>query len=84
MVIFGSPAYFSEGAPRYEMRKNDYYITDVVLHVSEEFHKHGIENPKVAYPDWMVYEMCQYDPSIISPSPAVFFNSYFSYSTCII
>ena len=66
VVIFGSPAYFSEGAHGYGVRKNDFYITDVVLHVSEEFHKHGIKNPKVAYPDWMVYEICQYDPSIIS------------------
>lgn len=66
IILFGNPAYYSEEAPEYMKKENDFYITDMVVDISKEFHKHGLKNPKVVYPDWMVYEMCQYDPSVIS------------------
>lgn len=66
VIIFGNPAYYSEEAPEYMKKENDFYSTDMVVDISKEFHKHGLKNPKVAYPDWMVYEMCQYDPNVIS------------------
>lgn len=66
IIMLGKPAYYSEEAPEYTKKENDFYITDTVVDISKEFHKHGLKNPKVLYPDWMVYEMCQYDPSVIS------------------
>ncbi len=66
LVIFGVPVYFSQNAPDYRLRENGYYTTDTIISISNELHKHQIEQPVVIYPDLLVYMMCEYDPDLIS------------------
>lgn len=66
IIGLGCPVYFSETAPDYKKKENEFYNSDIIVEVSKELHKHGIEHPVVVYTNWMLYEMSQYDFEIIS------------------
>lgn len=66
IIILGSPAYLGQAAPKYSMTETKYYNSQSTIRISEELHKHGIQNPVVAYPDTLLYDLCQYDPYHIS------------------
>lgn len=50
----------------YVKKTNDYYTWDETLEISKLLHAEGIERPKVLYSGWLLYDMRQYDPTIIS------------------
>ena len=65
VFILGKPAY-SNSAPPYVKRLNEYYTWNEVIDIAELLHSEGKTNPKVLYSGWLVYDLRQYDPSIIS------------------
>lgn len=66
IIGLGSPAFFGQSAPRFAFAETGYYNSESTIRISKELHKHGIEIPVVAYPDTLLYDLCQYDPYHIS------------------
>lgn len=66
IVLLGTPPYLGQAAPEYVARESEYFNGENIVRISEELHKHGIAEPVVAYPETLLYDLCQYDPYHIS------------------
>lgn len=66
IVLLGTPPYLGQAAPEYVARESEYFNGENIVRISEELHEHGIAEPVVAYPETLLYDLCQYDPYHIS------------------
>ena len=66
VVLIGSPVYLGSQVPGYLKTETEYFNSARIVRLSDEIHKNGIENPVVAHPDGLLYDMCQYDSNHIS------------------
>lgn len=64
IVKLGTTVYTSAGS--YVKRTNDYYTWDETIEIDKLLHTEGIERPKVLYSGWLLYDLRQYDPTVIS------------------
>lgn len=65
VVVLGKPVY-SSAAPPYVKKTNAYYTWNEVIDIDKLLHSEGKKDPKVLYSGWLIYDLRQYDPSIIS------------------